>query len=108
MGKLVSDIASRDGETGVGPAQQGRMRPIRWEPGRRMVKQQGGDSTTLPGERIGEDLEREGVPAGGDPHGKHLCHAGLATAHAATVHQSRQGTQDGGYTTIQGAGKAAA
>ena len=84
------------------------MRPVRWEPGRRMVKQQGETAPRCLGRRIGEDLEREGVPAGGDPHGKHLCHAGLATAHAATVHQSRQGTRDGGYTTVQGAGKAAA
>ena len=84
------------------------MRPVRWETGAAHEQATGGDSTTLPGERIGEDLEREGVPAGGDPLGKHLCHAGLATAHAATAHQSRQGTRDGGYTTIQGAGKAAA
>ena len=84
------------------------MRPVRWETGAAHEQATGGGSTTLPGERIGEDLEREGVPAGGDPLGKHLCHAGLATAHAATVHQSRQGTRDCGKATAQGAGKAAA
>ena len=72
------------------------------KPGRRMVKQQGEAAPTLPGET------RWGGPRAGRgtswrrPAWEALCHAGLATAHAATVHQSRHRTRDGGKATVQG------
>ena len=105
---LIHAELPSDGETGAGPAQQGRMRPVRWETGAAHGQATGGGSTTLPGERIGKDLEREGVPAGGDPHGKPCAMPDWKAAYATTAHQSRHRTRVCDRVAHQGAGKAAA